>query len=184
MDATARAKGTLEMPKPILRSPDEMNRMITQLEKEGYDLKRLSAIGESVGDRKNLADRLKKMDPKLNGNVDGLIEDLGIYKVEIDRKHEWKEKKSAELPKGLLGRTWNRVKEFAKKHPIITSVAAIGLIAGAIATGLYMSGIITAAQVGVAAETIRSYFQASNRVNIGIGEMPGFNPLEGVPPLK
>ncbi|MBU0766589.1 hypothetical protein KKF55_02285 [Patescibacteria group bacterium] len=82
---------------------------------------------------------------------------------------------------GLFRRALGSVGGFAKKHPIVTTVLAAGLVSGSVAGVLYLSGYLSAAQAGVAAEAIHEFIEGTGIAGGGIGEMPGFNPLEGVP---
>ena len=42
--------------------------------------------------------------------------------------------------KGMFRRAWDSVKGFAKKHPVVTTVAVLTLAAGGVAAGFYLTG--------------------------------------------
>ncbi|GEM_PF-3640333 len=83
--------------------------------------------------------------------------------------------------KGMFRRAWESVKGFACKHPVVTTMGVLTLLAGGVGGALYLSGYLQLAQAGVAVEVIKDFLEGSDIINNGIGQMPDFNPYNGVP---
>ncbi len=99
----------------------------------------------SVSGREKLYEDLAEHENELKEIYPGF--DLPALREQLDLVGETLEEKqrfleSAKTPerKNMLQRAFDRVKTFAKKHPIVTTLLVVALAAGAIAGGFYLTG--------------------------------------------
>ncbi len=122
---------------------------------------------------------LEKLYPKFH--PEDLRRELDLVGEALAQKEIFLKDIQSPEKKIFLRRAWDRVKGFAKAHPIITTLLAVALFAGGVAGALHLSGALQLQQAGVAVETIKEFLQGADVVNSGIGDMGGLNSLEGVP---
>ena len=89
---------------------------------------------DSVQQREKLVEALRKSDPKLNGQVDALINHLKINRQEITRKESWY-KKVLKFPGRMVSKTWETV----KKHPVAAALVLAALAAAGVAGTYYLA---------------------------------------------
>lgn len=150
----------------ITRTAGQLQRILNQMEEEGYDLRKLDRLDQqslaklSVGG--NVAGEeialLKKIDPEINGNVDRLLSDLLLYRQETETKKKWT---AWEMVKSIPGKIWGTV----KRHPYLSTAVILGLlVAAAYSTGLggiavgrvkdWIASALAKAGIGEAAKTV------------------------------
>ncbi len=131
---------------------------------------------------------LRQLDPsfnpeKLRTQLDLVGESLTQKKAFLDDVNgenvsSAKEKKER---KGFFGRMWERVKNFGRNHPVITTLLAIALVVGGIALVHKIASAIELAQTGLGADVVKDFLEGTDAVNRPIGPMPDFSPYRGMP---
>lgn len=111
-----------DVERPLVRGPEQMRAYLDRLNAEGYEMERLDEMLSVTAERQELAQRLKEYDPTLNGDVDHLVEDLALYRQELETKKTWS---TWEYVKSIPGRVWETI----KAHPYITGAVVTGLAA-------------------------------------------------------
>lgn len=97
----------------------------------GIDRDMLSAAKKSADARRKVVEQLKQAG--LNGQSERMSKHLLQYQQEFDRKESWLRK----IP--LIGRPLDWAWKKIKKHPVLTALGVLGLVAGGF--GLYYSGL-------------------------------------------
>ncbi len=157
MSTEAPAKGS-DIPEfPVFKDRKEMDGYLREL---GYG--RLNEFGKTVNDREKLVDLLRKRNPKLNGQVDNLIEHLKLNKQEIERKEAWYTK-VLKFPGRLLKGAWNTV----KNHPYLTVGAVIAILLATGATTGYISTFLE-----------QLFHKVGEGKTVGLGEAAKVFPIE------
>ena len=148
---------------------EEVARLLTSVEKrrEGFD--RIMEHEEDI----------REFDPSFDSEQ--LRTQLDLVGETLQQKQRFLEEVKSPEKKGLIRRSWEKVKSFAKRHPVVATLLVLALAASGVATGLYLSGVIQLKQAGLAAEVVKDFIQGVDEVNVGIGAMEGFHSLEGVP---
>jgi hypothetical protein len=134
-----------------------MDDLVEKLEKRGYAVDRLFEFANSAKAREDLAKHLRDIVPDINGNVDNLIEDLGLYLQETVGKTTWS---AWEYIKSIPRRIWNTIKKHPRTAALVGSAALLGVA--------YFSGVTPAVAVGYARSWLGKYL-----VNTGLGEALG-----------
>ncbi len=140
-----------DVERPFVRSPEQMRGYIERLRTDGYEMERLEEMLAVNEEKAALAERLKEYDPTLNGDVNHLVEDLALYRQELETKKEWN---VWEYVKSIPGRVWETV----KAHPYISTAAVVGLAA---AGAYYYYPAVGAAIVGRLRDWIAPYVLGS-----------------------
>ncbi len=153
------------------------------------DHEQVLASLESAEGRKQLYESLmeheqdlREIDPSFN--PERLRSDLDLIAETLKLNEHYLEELEKPENRGIVGKTWDRVKSFAKKHPVATALIVVALVAGTVGGVLYMSGALEATQAGVAVEAIKTFFDGTKILNPPMGELPDFNPAGGVPSGK
>lgn len=110
--------------RPLSRTPDQLKKLLTKLDESGYKLDQLDELKKSAEKRADLIRQLKSMDPTLNGDAEQVVEDLGLYRQEVEAKKKWG---VWEYVKSVPRRIWGTM----KRHPYITAAIVIALGAAA-----------------------------------------------------
>jgi hypothetical protein len=106
---------------PVFRNREELSDYARKL---GFKkIEEFESALDSVKQRERLVEALRKRDPKLNGQVDALIDHLKLNRQEIQRKERWYEK-VLKFPGRVLKGAWETV----KRHPVLTAVAIVALL--------------------------------------------------------
>lgn len=173
--------GSVEQLRPFIPTPNRLAQLLERSEKEVLvQLESAQGRQDIVKELLDNADALRKMHADfrpelLQEQVDEVVELLGANERYL------KDMQSPEK-KSMFRRAWESVKGFPRKHPVVTALAALAILTGGIAGGLYLAGYFQMAQAGVAAEVVKDFLEGSDVVNRGIGDMTDFNPYHGVPP--
>lgn len=122
---------------------------------------------------------LQKTYPQFN--PEGLRRQLDLVGTTLAQKKKFFEQVQAPEKKGIMRRAWERVKGFAKKHPVITTLLVIALVAGGASLAMYLSGMLQLRQAGVVVDVLKKFIQSADPTHVPIGPMDGFNSLDGVP---
>jgi hypothetical protein len=120
---------------PVFRNREELSDYARKL---GFKkIEEFESALDSVKQRERLVEALRKRDPKLNGQVDALIDHLKLNRQEIQRKERWYEK-VLKFPGRVLKGAWETV----KRHPYLTIATVIALLLAVGALTGYFSGSI------------------------------------------
>lgn len=92
---------------------------------------------------------LLKIDPLFNPDL--LREQLELAGEVLHQKERYLQDVQSPEKKGLFKRAWEKMKGFGKRHPFVTVLLLLALIAGATSLGLYLSGNLefVASKVGL-----------------------------------
>jgi hypothetical protein len=181
--ATGQGPDSLERPPVFIPTPERLAPYLGNLKVEEIDTQLRSVDG-----RRSIFEQLKENEHALKQDLNGsfrpelLEEQLHTVGETLAANDRYLAEMHKPERQGLFRRAWETVKRFPRKHPVVTTIGLLALLAGGVAGGLYLSGYFQLAQAGVAAEAIKDFIQGSDVVNRGIGEMPDFNPYHGVPP--
>ncbi len=110
--------------RPLVRTPDQLKDLLNKLDESGYKLEQLDELEASAAKREELIRQLKTIDPEINGDAEQLVEDLGLYRQEVEAKKKWS---LWEYTKSVPRRIWGTM----KRHPYITAAVIIALGAAA-----------------------------------------------------
>ncbi|MDD5469606.1 MAG: hypothetical protein PHO92_02285 [Candidatus Peribacteraceae bacterium] len=129
----------VEAPKSFIPTPERLSQYLEM------NIAEVDTALRSVEGRETLYSRiveheedLKQLYPDFNPN--GLREQLDLIGDVLRQKEAYMKDVSSPEKKGLFRRAWDRVKGFAKRHPIVTALLAIAGIAAAVAGGFYLTG--------------------------------------------
>jgi uncharacterized protein YhaN len=167
--------------------------ILEQLEKDRWKISDLLHKDKRSEIFQSLMDKREEIFPgveakQLKDDLDALDKHLNEYAHELEylqRVHENydKDRKSPEKA-GMLRSALERVKEFAKDHPVVVTLLAAAAVAAGVGGALYLSGALQLSQAGVATEALGGFIEGTDVINSGIGGMEGFQSLDGVPLSK
>ncbi len=81
---------------------------------------------------------LMKIDPRFN--PEDLQRQLDLVGETLGQKQRYLKDVQSVEKKGVMRRTWDKMKGFAKKHPVVTTLLVLSAAAGGVAAGFYLAG--------------------------------------------
>ena len=139
-----------ELPAKFVPTPEKVSGFLNQREDE------IVVQLESVEGRKKIFDTLvereadiKKLDPSFDSA--DLKHQLDLVGDTLTQKKKFMEDVKSPEKQGFLRRSFNRVKNFAKNHPVASLLLVLALAAAGIGGAAYLAGGIEAllAKVGI-----------------------------------
>lgn len=132
-------KGSLEMAKKFIPTPERVSQFLERKSDE------VRAQLSSVEGRKQLTQELlkheaaiKKLDPSFNAK--NLEKQLELVGGELKSKEKFMKDVQSPEKKGFFRRSFDKVKGFVKKHPVVTVLLVLALAAGSVAGAAYLAG--------------------------------------------
>ena len=140
-----------ELPPKFVPTPEKVSGFLNQRTEE------ITAQLQSVDGRKKIYDGLveheadiKKLDPSFDSS--DLKHQLDLVGGTLTQKKKFMEDVKSPEKEGFFKRSFNRVKNFAKNHPVASLLLVLALTAAGIGGAAYLAGGIEAllAKVGMA----------------------------------
>jgi hypothetical protein len=134
------AKKGVEMPNPFVPTPERVSQLL-ELKTDAVMQQMQSVEGREALYQNLLehADHIKtEIDPRFD--PERLRPQLELAGETLSQKERFLKATQAPEKKGIFRRSWERVKGFAKKHPIVTTLLVLALVAGGTAGAFYLTG--------------------------------------------
>lgn len=133
------SKGSAEVAPGFIPTPERVSQFLERKTNE------VMAQMTSVKGREQLFTELlkheadlKKVDPKFNREE--FRHQLNLVGETLSQKEKFLKTAQSPEKKGLFRRAWEKVKGFAKKHPVVTTLIVLALIAGGTGGAFYLTG--------------------------------------------
>lgn len=137
MDSTTKNNG-IEREQTFMPTPERVSEYLDRNKDEV--LAELSSVEGREKIYSALAERsdeLQKIDPAFN--PDKLKEQLDLVGSTLEQKKRFLKGVESPEQKGAMRRGWEKVKGFAKKHPVVTTLLVGAAVAGTVAGGYYLA---------------------------------------------
>ncbi|MFA6259059.1 MAG: hypothetical protein WCX29_00425 [Candidatus Peribacteraceae bacterium] len=132
-------KGDIDAPRPFVPTPERVSQYLEM------SIDEVAAALKSVEGRQRLfesllrhEDDLRVLDPQFEPAV--LREQLDLVADVFHEKERYLLDMQQPEKQGAFRRAWERVKGFAKRHPVVTTLLVAALVASGVAAGFYVTG--------------------------------------------
>lgn len=137
--ADDRRKSGIEVPKKFIPTPERLSQYLEM------NIQEVASSLQSVAGRQMLYQKLMeherdllKIDPSFNAAF--LREQLELAGEVLHQKERYLQDIQSPEKKGMFRRAWEKMKGFAKRHPIVSVLLILALLAGGTALTLYATG--------------------------------------------
>lgn len=139
-DSSAGDRGRrLEAPPRFLPTPERISQFLEM------NMREVATAMQSVKGRQMLYQKLmeheqdlRKIDPSFH--PEHLRQSLELVGEVLQQKDRYLKDVQSPEKKGMFRRAWEKMKGFAKNHPVVTTLLVLALIAGGTALTLYLTG--------------------------------------------
>ncbi len=130
----------VETPRHFIPTPEAISQYL-----ENIKVEEVAKLLASVEKRREVYDRImeheediREFDPSFD--AEQLRTQLDLVGETLQQKQRFLEEVKSPEKKGLLRRAWEKVKGFAKRHPVVTTLLVLALAASGVAAGFYLTG--------------------------------------------
>jgi hypothetical protein len=180
------ARGT-EVQRRFVPTPEAISQYLENMKAE-----EIAQLLASVERRREVYDRImeheediREFDPDFDPEL--LREQLDLVGETLQQKKRFQEEMKSPEKKGLMRRAWERVKGFAKRHPIVSTLLVLALAASGVAVGFYLTGNWELLMTRVGVEKILGGAKAAEELippTLPTPQLPGGGVFEIPPPTS
>ena len=171
-------KGQPEAPKSFVPTPERVSQYLERsTDKVAAQLSSVDGRKEVYQDLLQHEDDLRKMDPSFNAA--DLQRELDLVGQTLEQKQKFMKDMQSPEKKNMFRRAFDRVRSFAKSHPVVTTLLALAAVGATVAGFVYLSGSLSTLAATAAGKTILEFLGTTPAT--APGAMPGLAPTLGSP---